>query len=107
MFYLWFTIHYTESETNNDKQATYNREVAISSDKYNQTNKILHVLRNIFEEQNVEMIVDGDLDSFSSSNHEVSYHLTFYSFEDAHDILEAIQSQMLLLETFNSNRTIH
>ena len=107
MFYMWFTIYYTESETDQDKQATYNREVAISMDRYQQANKVLTDLRNMFNEQNVEMVIDGDLEEFNNLNHEVSYHLSFYSFEDAHDILEAIQPKMLLLETFNTKRTLH
>lgn len=107
MFYMWFTIYYTESETDKDKQATYSREVSISVDKYPLANAVLAELRYVFDEHNIEMIIDGDLEQFSPSNHEVSYHLSFYSFEDAHDILEAIQPKMLLLETYNTNRTLH
>lgn len=107
MFYMWFTIYYTESETNQDKQATYNREVIISVDRYRQANKVLANLRDMINEQNIEMVVDGDLEEFNDSNHEVSYHLSLYSFEDAHDILEAIQPKMLVLETLNTNRTLY
>lgn len=107
MFYIWFTILYVESETSKEKIITYNREVAVSVDKYVIINKTLKKLRKWFEEEGFDVEVDGDLESFSEFNHEVSYHVEFSSFDQASDVLTEIQPIMLFLETCNSHRTLH